>query len=456
MSAILIKNARIWTNSNGNGNGAGLIEKGFVLIEGDKITRVGGMEECPEPPEGAETSTIDAGGRLLLPGFVCAHTHLYSALARGLTLPGVSPNSFGEILKQFWWRLDKALDPESIYYSALVGGIEFIRSGVTTIIDHHASPNSIRGSLKTIKKAVVEELGLRASLCYEISDRDGQERALEGITENIEFFELAREEGADRLSALIGLHASFTLSDETLLKLKQELGDRISGVGFHIHLAEGPEDQEDSLRKYGKRVTERLREMGILNEKTVLAHGVHLDEQEKAILAEADALLVHNPQSNMNNAVGVADIQGMLERGILVGLGNDGFGYEMLSDLRAMTLVHKLAQRDPKALGFDLAHKIFFENNYTIVERLFGVEVGKIRPGYQADLILVDYLPPTPLDERNLMGHLLFGLVGNPRVRITIVDGKVAMKDRRIAGVDEEAVYRAARRAAEGFWKRIK
>ncbi|MCR4403987.1 MAG: putative aminohydrolase SsnA [Candidatus Acetothermia bacterium] len=446
MKAILIEHARIWTN------GAGLIEDGFVLIEGDKIARVGKMGDRPKPPKGAEA--IDVKGRLLLPGFVCAHTHLYSALARGLALPGVSPKRFGEILEQFWWRLDKALDQERIYYSALIGGIEFIKSGVTTILDHHASPNSIRGSLKAIKRAVVDELGLRASLCYETSDRDGPERAREGIAENIEFFDYAQAEGDDRLSALIGLHASFTLSDETLKRLKRELGDR--EAGFHIHLAEGPEDQEDSLKRYKKRVVERLRDLGILNDKTVLAHGVHLDENEKAILAEAGAILVHNPQSNMNNAVGVADIPGMLNKGILVGLGNDGFGYEMLSDLRAMTLVHKLARRDPKAMGFDLAHKVFFENNYAIVKRLFGVEVGKIRPGYQADLIIVDYLPPTPLTEGNLMGHLLFGLVGNPRVLTAIVDGRVVMKDRRILGVDEEAAYREARGAAERLWKRIK
>lgn len=452
MATILIKNAQIWTN------GDELIENGFVLIEGDKIAKVGGMGECPEakPPKakGGGIEAIDAEGRLLLPGFVCAHTHLYSALARGLALPGVSPKRFGEILEQFWWRLDKALEPESIYYSALIGGLGFIKGGVTTIIDHHASPNSIRGSLKAIKRAVVDELGLRASLCYEISDRDGQRPALEGITENLEFLDFAQAEGDDRVSALIGLHASFTLSDETLERLKGELGDR--EAGFHIHLAEGPEDQEDSLKKYRKRVTERLEDLGILNAKTVLAHGVHLDEDEKGILAEAGAILVHNPQSNMNNAVGVADILGMMKRGILVGLGNDGFGCEMLSDLRAMTLVHKLASRDPKALGLDLARKIFFANNYTIVKRLFGIDVGRIRPGYQADLILVDYLPPTPMDEGNFMGHLIFGLAGSLHVLTMIVDGEIVMRDRQVLGLEEEAVYREARGVAERLWKRIR
>ena len=399
--SILIENARIWTNDGE----LGLIENGFVLLQDNLIAQVGRMEELPQ--DLAEGTQIIAGhGRLLLPGLVCAHTHLYSALARGMALSGVAPQSFGDILAQIWWRLDKALDKESIYYSALIGGLEFIRNGVTTVIDHHASPNAIRGSLAEIKKALVGELGLRSCLCYEISDRDGPERAAEGIAENIEFLDNTAQEELAR--GLIGLHASFTLSDDTFARLHRALGGR--EVGFHIHLAEGPEDQEDSLAQYGKRVTARLADLGILGPRTILAHGIHLDEQELELIARADAILVHNPQSNMNNAVGIADIPSMLRKGILVGLGNDGFGYEMLSDLRAMFLVHKLVQGDSKAMSLEQVYKIFFQNNYEIVRRLFGVKLGSIRPGYRADLILVDYKAPTPLDTTNFMGHLLFGL----------------------------------------------
>ncbi|MFQ6090614.1 MAG: amidohydrolase family protein, partial [Candidatus Bipolaricaulia bacterium] len=339
------------------------------------------------------------------------------------------------------------------YYSALVGGMGFIKNGVTTIIDHHASPYSIRGSLKTIKRAIVDELGLRGCLCYEISDRDGQERAEEGIAENIEFFDHASAAPNGLLSGLIGLHASFTISDATFMRLQKELGYR--EAGFHIHLAEGPEDREDSLKNYGKRVVEQLRDLGILSSRTILAHGIHLNEEEKEILAEEDAILVHNPQSNMNNAVGIADIQGMLNRNILVGLGNDGFGFEMLSDLRAMFLVHKLVNSDPQAMGLDQVYQVFFENNYAIVKRLFGVDVGKIKPGYKADLIAVNYLPPTPLNEGNFMGHMIFGLAGSLDVVTTIVNGRVLMRDRRILGVDEGAAYEEAREVAQSLWGRI-
>ncbi|MFQ6090304.1 MAG: putative aminohydrolase SsnA [Candidatus Bipolaricaulia bacterium] len=445
MTAILIKNARIWTT------GDGLIDEGFVVVRDDTIAQVGPMGELQQPQE--ETEVIDAGGRLVLPGFVCAHTHLYSALARGMALSGVAPESFGDILEQIWWRLDKALDEESVYYSALVGGMDFLKNGVTTIVDHHASPYHIRGSLGLIKRAVVDELGLRSCLCYEISDRDGKKRAEEGIAENIAFFDETSAGSNGLLAALIGLHASFTLSDETLMKLNKGLGDR--RVGFHLHLAEGPEDQEDSLPKYGKRVTERLQDHRILNDQTILAHGVHLDEKEKDILAQTGAMVVHNPQSNMNNAVGIADIPGMLNRGILVGLGNDGLGYEMLSDLRAMFLVHKLINQDPKVMSLDHAYKVFFESNYKIARRLFGVDVGSIRPGYKADLILVDYLPPTPLHEDNFIGHLVFGLAGNLQVLTTIVNGRVLMRDRKLLSVDAKSAYAKARAAAQRLWSRI-
>ncbi len=443
---ILIEKARIWTNDSE----LGLIENGFVLLQDNLIAQVGRMEELPQNL--AERAQIIAGhGQLLLPGFVCAHTHLYSALARGMALSGVAPQSFTDILAQIWWRLDKALDKESIYYSALIGGLELIRNGVTTVIDHHASPNAIRGSLAEIKKALVGELGLRSCLCYEISDRDGPERAMEGIAENIEFFDSTAQD--ELLSALIGLHASFSLSDRTFAQLRQALGGR--EVGFHIHLAEGPEDQEDSLTQYGKRVAARLNDLGILGPRTILAHGIHLDEQEQELIAQAGAILVHNPQSNMNNAVGIADIPALLRKGILVGLGNDGFGYEMLSDLRAMFLVHKLVQHDPQAMSLAQAHQVFFRNNYEIARRLFGVKLGSIRPGYRADLILVDYKAPTPLDEANFMGHLLFGLAGNLEVRTTIVNGRVLMREREMCGIDEQQAYREAREATRRLWGRI-
>jgi len=480
LKGILIKNVRIWTNVLECGGEAEFLDDGFVQIKDDTIERVGTMREllkqAPKKrraPDGVET--LDGAGQLLMPGLINCHTHLYSALARGMMLKGVAPYSFRDILEQVWWRLDKALDPESIYYSALIGGIDMLKNGITTIIDHHASPNSILGSLNILKRALVDELGLRACLCYEISDRDGKERARQGIEENIAFFDYAQKAKDDRLSAMIGLHASFTISDETFALLQRELkvkfgerlqqDDRFQGrqpfskgkpPGYHLHAAEGSEDSQDAHRRYGKRAVERLHDQGILGENTIIAHGIHLTEAEKDILAQQDTIVVHSPQSNMNNAVGITDVTGLLHRGVLVGLGNDGFGSNLLDDLKAMYLVHKFAHRDPKILDMGQAHRIFFQNNYAIVKRLFNIDVGKIKPGYKADLILVDYTPPTPLAGENFMGHVIFGLASSFNVRTVFVNGKIVMHDGKIHGVDAEEAFAASCEVARKLWRRIR
>lgn len=459
LKEILIQNVRIWTNDIEGG--AELLDDGFVQIKGDTIERVGKMSQSGKPPapkkSKEEVETLDGAGQLLMPGLVNCHTHLYSTLARGMILQGVAPYTFQDMLEQIWWRLDKALDAESIYYSALIGGIESIKNGATTIIDHHASPNSILGSLKVLKRALVDELGLRACLCYELSDRDGKEKAHQGIEENIAFFNYAQKAKDDRLSALIGLHASFTISDETFSLLQRERSKcQEKKPGYHLHAAEGIEDSQDAHRRYGKLVIERLCDLGILGENTIIAHGIHLTEAEKDILAQQDAIVVHNPQSNMNNAVGITDVTGLLHRGVLVGLGNDGFGSNLLDDLKAMYLVHKFAGRDPKILDMGQAHRIFFQNNYTIVKRLFNIDVGVIKPGYKADLILVDYTPPTPLEGKNFMGHTIFGLASRFAVRTVLINGKVVMRDGKIHGVDAEEAFAASREVARKLWRRIK
>lgn len=441
---LLIKNARIWTNDGQ------LIEEGFVGVKGGVIERVGPMAELDEANA---TDAFDAQGQLLMPGLVNAHTHLYSYLARGMAIDGVEPYSFRDILEQIWWRLDKALDAQSTYYSGLVGAAEMLKSGITTLIDHHASPNAISGSLQQLQKAVVDELGLRTCLCYEITDRDGDQRARAGIRENLDYFDQVLASGDDRVGAVVGLHASFTVSDLTFQKLFDALGER--KIGYHIHGSEGPEDPVDSTANYKKRTIFRLRDLGILGEKTIVAHGIHLCEPEKDALAEHHTIVAHQPQSNMNNAVGTADVLGLLDRGVLVGLGNDGFGSNLMDDLKAAYLLQKHAHNDPKVLDMEQAQQIFFQNNYEIAKRLLGVDLGKIKAGYQADLILVNYDPPTPLHADNMMEHVIFGLCSHFDVTSAIVNGKVVMKDRQILGVDMKRAYANARQQAQSLWDRI-
>jgi len=429
-----------------------LIEDGAILIDGATIEAVLDRRERSrvEVPRGVER--VDAAGTLAIPGLVNAHTHLYSSLARGLGLPGFSPTSFREILEGLWWKLDRVLDAESIRASALVGAMEAARCGVSTLIDHHASAHAIPGSLALLEDAVCREVGLRASLAYEVSDRDGAKAASQGIEENLDF--LAAHGAVDGLCAgLFGLHASFTLSDQTLAQVAERLPD---GVGVHIHVAEGPEDEEDSTRYHQLRVVERLDHYGLLRPASILAHCLHLDEREKDLVAERGAIVITNPRSNMNNAVGAFDLPGFLGRGVLTGLGTDGLGANLLTELFTASILEKHERADPRAGGFDALYRILFRNNPAIVERVLGIRVGEIAAGAPADVALLDYAPPTPLVAENVLGHLLFGIaVHDLHVSHLFVGGRPVLRDGRFVDLDQEVIYAHARDAAQKLWRRL-
>ncbi len=423
------------------------LDRGYVVIEGERIGRVG-RGPAPDVP-GAEH--LDAGGKLLTPGLVNAHAHLYSTLARGMPLTDFAPRTFREILEGLWWKLDRALDHEGVYLSALVGGIWHLRRGVTAIFDHHASPAAIDGSLSAIKRAVVDELGMRCDLCYEVTDRGGTAERDLGIAENVRF---AKEEVVPGFaSAHMGLHASFTLSDESLEKAAAAAEPlRLS---FHIHLAEGKEDPVDSLQKYGMRTAERLDKFGILTEGTLLIHGIQLSGAELGLLSERPSSVIHNPRSNMNNAVGAAQVTAMLSRGIKVGIGTDGFGADILGELLAARLLAHHTAGDPTVLGDGDLLRIL-GHNYELAERSFGVPFGKLAPGYAADLVIWDYRPPTPLDAGNLLSHLLFaGISEGLSPDVVVVAGVVRLSGGAPVGVEEEAALARAREKAAEVWRKL-
>ena len=442
----VIDGARIWDGANS------FDEKGTIIIDDGKIEAVltGAERDRYEPPASAER--IDGDGKLAIPGLVNAHTHLYSSLARGMALPDYSPRTFTQILEQLWWRLDKALDPASVRMSALIGAMEAARCGVSTLIDHHASPNAVTGSLRAIKGAVNDDIGLRGAFCYELSDRDGMAIRDEGIEENLEF--LSSDDPTDTMcTALFGLHASFTLSDESLSMVSERIPE---GAGVHIHVAEGPEDEEQCQAEHGMRIVERLHKFNLLRERSVLAHCLHIDEAEMDMVAGSMATVVHNPRSNMNNAVGVFDMGGFLRRGITVGLGTDGLGANMLSELFTAGILQKVSTKDSLVAGFGDLQKILFDNNPHIASQLLGAQLGWIAPGYEADIALFDYDPPTPIDAGNVLGHLLFGIaVHDLHVSDLIVAGRSVIRDAHFANLDEDGVYAQAREEATALWARI-
>lgn len=395
---------------------------------------------------------VDAEGQLILPGFICAHTHFYGAYARGMYVPGEPAKSFPEILENLWWPLDKALDEPSIRSSAAVCLIDAIRHGTTMLFDHHASPIAIRGSLATIADQVIQS-GLRASLCYEVTDRDGEQKALEGIEENLDYINwvLKISSEAEYLKAKFGLHASLTLTDKTLEKCRQSCPEN---VGFHIHVAEHKVDQEDSLKKYGKRVLSRLNDHGILGENTLLIHAVHINQEEMELIKKSGSFVSHQPRSNMNNGVGLPDIKLMMALGIPVCLGNDGFSNNMVEEWTSAYLSHKLESRDPRVASGYQVQEIGILNNRKLANKEFiGGSFGVIEENASADLTLLRYNPYTPVTSENLPWHMVFGFSGG-QFTSTMVNGKFLMRDNEIITMDEEKVFCEAYHLAPQVWQR--
>jgi len=329
--------------------------------------------------------------------------------------------------------------------------LEAVKHGTTTLIDHHASPHAVRGSLDTIAKAV-KQVGLRASLCYEVSDRDGEKIAQEGIEENTAFIRRCQKEDDDQLRALFGLHASFTLSDRTLEKASQ--AGRSLNTGFHVHTAEAQSDQEHCRKDHGLRVVERFHKFGILGPQTIAAHCVHVNEKEMDILAETGTAVAHNPQSNMNNAVGVADIIKMAQKGILVGLGTDAMTVNMLEELRVALWAQHLSHDNPSC-GFTEAMSTLALNNARIANRYWDGRLGELKPGNFADMVLIDYYPPTPFDESTFLGHLGFGL-SQSAVDTTIASGRVLMEKKKLKiDIDEAEAAAKSKELARKLWDRF-
>ncbi|HEY7126906.1 MAG TPA: putative aminohydrolase SsnA [Ktedonobacterales bacterium] len=455
MPDTLIANATIATLGQRNE----LIENGALLVQGGLIATIGASADLRAEHSGADV--VDARGGLVLPGFLCAHTHFYGAFARGMALPGEPPKNFLEILHSLWWRLDKLLTHEDTRASTNMFLVDAIRHGVTCVIDHHASPNAVEGSLDVIADSV-EQAGIRACLAYEVSDRDGPAITKAGIQENERFIRALHSRPSARhglLAGSFGLHASFTLS-HTSLEACAALGAAL-GVGFHVHVAEDASDEDDSLTKYHVRAVERLERNDILGSLSIAAHCVHVNSSEIGRLAHTRTNVVHNARSNMNNAVGVAPVKEMREAGVNVGLGNDGFSMNMLQEMKVAYLLPKLAGRDPRLMPGDVIMDMAFARNARIAEAVFRPFAdipahffGELRPGAAADLAILDYDPPTLLTAGNLPWHLIFGADGL-HVRDTMVAGRWLMRERTLLALDEARIMARARELSAKLWERM-
>jgi len=422
-------------------------ENGAVAIDGTKICKVGTAEEIRGLYPQAEF--LDARGGVIMPALINAHEHIYSTMARGLSINGYNPNGFLDILDGLWWNIDRHLTNELTYLSAQATYIDCIKNGVTTVFDHHASFGEIKDSLFAIGKAA-EELGVRTCLCYEISDRDGADKAQASVLENEAWIRHAQADTTDMLAGMMGMHAQFTISDATM---ELAAAHKPAGAGYHIHVAEGIEDLHDCLKQHGKRIVDRLYDFDILGPKTLLGHCIYVNPHEMQLIKDTDTMIVHNPESNMGNACGCPPTMEMVHRGILAGLGTDGYTHDMLESYKVANVLHKHHLCDANAAWVEVPQMLFY-NNAVIAGRYFQKPLGVLREGAAADVIVLDYDGPTPMDAGNVNGHILFGMSGHDVVT-TVCNGKVLMKDRELSGIDAAAIMAHVREGAAELAHRI-
>ncbi len=441
---ILIGNGKVFTRDENNQ----FIDNGAVLIDGKLIKAIGKTEDLKKQYPEAEFK--DAKGRLVMPGFINTHMHYYSTFARGMFLDSPPATKFSMILENLWWRLDKQLTLEDVYYSAIGPMIDQVRNGVTTIIDHHASPYAVKGSLFKLAEAS-KDIGLRSNLCYEISDRDGTKIKDEGIAENVDFVKYCQKEKDDMIKGMFGMHASMTISDKTLDEVLS--ASKPLNAGLHVHSAEGIEDVEDSLAKYDMRVIERWYKKGVLDEKSIAVHCIHVNDEEIDMLKDSGTAVVHNPESNMGNAVGVSPILKFMEKDILLGLGTDGYTTDMTESYKVAGILQRNTEAKP-FVAWGEVPQMLFGNNKIITNRYLDGHVGTLKEGAYADVIVVDYKAPTPLNADTIDAHILFGVTGR-HVDTTIVNGKVLMDERKLINIDEDALIARSRELAADVWKRI-
>ena len=423
------------------------LENGGVAVEGARILEVG--ETAALKAKYPQAEFIDAKGMVIMPAFINAHSHIYSGLARGLSIKGHNPTNFFEVLDGMWWNIDRHLTLEDTRRSAYTTYIDSIKTGCTTVFDHHASYCEIEGSLFAIEE-VAKELGVRTCLCYEVSDRDGEAKCDAAIQENADFIAHCEKEQDPMVKAMFGGHALFTISDRTFEKMVKANDGR---TGFHIHVAEGMNDVYDSLQKYGTRSVNRLLNQGILGPKTLLGHCIHVNPAEMDIIKETGTMVVNNPESNMGNAVGCSPVLQMIHKGILVGMGTDAYTFDMLESLKVALIIQRHHACLPNVAWCEVTDMLF-KNNREICAKYFPDPLGILKAGAAADVIVMDYKPFTPFSGDNIDGHMIFGMTGR-QCETTMCNGRLLMKDRQLIGIDEEAVNARTLEVSKKLWGRL-
>lgn len=414
------------------------IEKGYIVFD-EKVVEVGSMDSFVD----RGYQIIDGKNHLTMPSLVAGHTHIYSTFARGMSVP-FNPKDFQGILDQLWWKLDRNLNNEMNYYSGIVGGTDYLKNGVTTLIDHHASGIDIKGSLNSLKKAICNDVGIRGVFAFETSDRFSVKKAIE---ENTDFI---RDNNSQFSSGLFGLHASMSLSEKTLTKVSQSLNKS----PIHIHVAESVLDGEDAQKKYQEKIIKRLNRHNLLNKNSLLAHCIYLDDEELEIISETKSVIVVNFTSNMNNSVGIPDLSKFRKHNIKTIIGNDGISSSMASEYLSLYYATHLLDKTPTTFGLDKLLKMI-KDTYEYANDVLGTKLGKLEENCEADLLMIPYIPPTPITKDNAFGHLFFGMFHSFKPKNVFVNGKQLVANYKVNDLLENK-YSKARASAEKLWINIR
>ncbi len=373
------------------------IPDGFAIFD-EEIQKTGAMKEFMDD----DFEIIDGQGKMLLPGLINFHTHIYSMLIRGYDI-GAKPVTFQDVLDQIWWKFDRHLNLEDLRLSAALYSDECLLNGVTAVIDHNAS-GVIQGSLEALE----DGLKLPSLLCFETSDRFDINLCLE---------ENSRQ--------YLGLHASLSLSDETLNKAK------IQPQPVHIHVAESMEDETDSWSQYDHSVVRRLKQHGLLRKDSILAHCVNVDFEEAKLIGENQCLIALNPSSNMNNAVGTFPYSLFKDNNIQLLVGTDGLGSNIARAWQNLFYVGKQSMGQPDGISLgDILDLI--QNSYEYFTRMSGRKVGRIHPGYASDFVLMEYINPTPMNSDNIFGHTFYGLFSQFHPESVYIGGTAQVENYRL------------------------
>ncbi|MBU1141531.1 MAG: amidohydrolase family protein [Firmicutes bacterium] len=413
------------------------IENGYVVFD-EKILSFGPMSDFVD----YDYHLIDGKDHLVMPSLVTGHTHIYSTFARGMSVP-YQPKNFQEILDQLWWKLDRNLDNEMTYFSGIVSAVDHMKNGVTTLIDHHASGIDISGSLDSLKKAICDDGQLRGIFAFETSDRFSIEKAIE---ENIKF---NRNHRSRFVRGLFGLHASMSLSEKTLSDVKNSLGN----MPIHIHVAESVLDEMDCQDQYQEKIMNRLERHGLLSKDSIIAHAIYVDEEELDIIKKHDCVIAVNFTSNMNNSVGVPPLKSFRNHQIPVIIGNDGISSAMTTEYLSLYYGTHLLDQTPNLFGLNELQQLI-RDTYLYASRVLEVKLGKIDKGFEADLLMIPYIPPTPMNQDNALGHLFFGLFHSFKPKHVFVAGKQVVKDYEVSQTLLDK-YRQANSYAKKLWERI-